>query len=323
MINKLRLIFLLLLIGLTPIAGLAQDAKSKIWFSVLDGDGNFFDALKSSDIQIRRDKNLLSLVSLQSKAESPLELMIMIDASMSQERMLPVEKKLAEALIDGVLKPEKDKVGVLKLTGEVTVVEELTGDFRRAKEQINEIAVEASKRNFGTIIGGIFTSTPPIVSKDPKVIKASTSLWASIKEVSGAFAKIKSGKNARRAIILISDGVNTFGEAKLTEAIDESIKNQIPVYAIGVGDELYGGVDEGTLKKLTRQTGGLLVMPKNKVENFEKQLKKIEAGLRSVYEATFAPGAASRKNALPELEIKITNGELSKKKLQIIQPKGF
>ncbi|HEX8368040.1 MAG TPA: VWA domain-containing protein [Pyrinomonadaceae bacterium] len=335
MINKLKLLFLLLLIVFAPISGSAQETKAKMQFSVLDDAGNFFADLKSSDIQFRQDKNLLPVISLEAKPEIPLELTIMIDASLSQQRMLPFEQQLAGLLIDDILKPGSDKVAVIKFTGAVSVKQELTVDFGKAKEQINKIEIDAPKGILGTPRPGkisandnpqpvILPDPPPLPkSNDPNLIKGATSIWDSIKMVSENFSKIKNDNGARRVIILISDGVNTFGEGKLKEAIDASLKNQIPVYAFGIGDYYYSGVNERDLKKLAEQTGGVLVMPKNKLEEAQKQLRKIEPGLRSVYEVTFAPHAAAGKDVLQETKIKIVNREFDKRKLQIIQPKGF
>ena len=70
--------------------------------------------------------------------------------------------------------------------------------------------------------------------------------------------------DSRRVVILISDGVNTFGESKFKEVIFSSLKYQVPIYAVGIGDDFYDGVDKKTLKKLTEQTSGVLILPVDK-----------------------------------------------------------
>lgn len=312
--DELNLFFLILLISFVTNLTLAQENKVKIQFSILDENGNFFDDLKDSDIQISKN----SITSLKLNTESSLDIGIMIDASASQEGTLPFEKKVAESFIDSILQSKKDKVSVIKFTGVVSLEQDLTNDFQKAKEQIGKIEFEPPS---GYISGGTVVATTPSPNKK-QIAQGSTSIWESIKQVLEAFSKVQTN-NSRRAIILISDGVNTYGDVKLKEVINFSVKKKIPIYAIGIGDEFYGGIDKKTLKKITEETGGISVIPNKKLENLPQQLKIIEQSLRSNYEVIYTPNLVNSKDKLQELKVEIVNPELRKRKLQIIQPKGF
>lgn len=122
---------------------------------------------------------------------------------------------------------------------------------------------------------------------------------------------------------MISDGVNTFGESKFKEVIFSSLKYQVPIYAVGIGDDFYDGVDKKTLKKLTEQTSGVLILPVDKQNEIAKQIQTLKSGLHSAYEITFAANLTESKDSLQEFKVEIINPELRKKKLQIIQPKDF
>ena len=295
----------------------SQERIIKFNFSVLDESGNAVSGLKLSDVQILQDKKNLLLKSIESNAENPLEVVIMIDASASQERMLPFEKKFAESIIDQILIRGKDKVAIVKFSGEVGLAQDLTDNLSQSKKQLDLIKFEPPA---GYIGGGIIASQTAPNSK--QAVKSSTSIWDSIGEVTKAFAKSKNDKT-RQLVILISDGVNTYGDSKLKEAIFSSIKTQIPIHAVGIGDDFYDGVDKKTLKKLTEQVGGILVLPDNKGKNTDKQIAILRTGLRSSYEATLVANQTASKDSLQEIKITIVNPELNKKKLQIIQPKGF
>lgn len=305
------LIFLLVLAaGLAP----AQETKVKMQFGVFAEDGSFFADLKASDIRLRRNKTDLQAVLLEAKTKIPLEIVFMIDASISQERTLPDEKKAAKYFIDNVLKKDLDKVAVVRFTGEFSFEQVLTDDFAKAKQQIEKIEFIPPA---GYVGGGIIAGLPKPKSADMKT--GSTSIWDSIRQVAEITAKTPA-TDSRRVIIMISDGFNTFGEADLREAVNASVKNRIPVYALGIGDEFYGGVDKKTLKKLAERTNGVSIVPKDDLKDLPEQMKKFEHALRSVYEVTFAAASAS---SMQELEIEIINPELRKQKLQIVQPKGF
>lgn len=315
--NNFTLFFFLLFFIFAANLSLAQEPIIKVQFGVLGENGNFFTELKASDIQILQGKKSLQSSSLELKTDIPLEIVIMIDASVSQERMIPNEQKIAEYFIDNVLKHGKDKIAIAKFASGVSFEQDLTDDFTKAKAQLGKIEFE---KPTGYIGGGTVVGSPS--TKPAAVATGSTSIWDSIKLILEAFAKIKTN-NSRRAIILISDGANTFGESKLNEAIEASIKTKIPIYAIGIGEEYYGGVDKKTLKKLTEQTSGVLIIPKKKLQDLPQEIERIEQSLRSFYEITFSPDSAGSKDLMQEMEIDIIKSELRKQKLQIIQPKGF
>lgn len=299
-----------LMICFTPIL-FGQEVKFR--FSVLDENGRFHADLKPSDIKIAGYKDLpLSLITHNS-----LEIMILIDASASQERTLPIEKMAAGSFIDEVLKAENDKVAIVSFTGTVALEQDLTNDFRIAKEQISKIEFVPPA---GFTIGGVVVGkTPP---KQDLLLAGASSIWESITQVLEAFSKIPSG-NSQKAIILISDGVNTFGESKLSEAIKSSLKAKIPIYAIGIGDDFYGGPDMKSLKKIAGDTGGISVLPEKKLKNLSPQLKLIESSLRSNYEVVFTKLSTSNTGKMQEVKIEIIDSELKKRKLQIVKPKGY
>ena len=54
------------------------------------------------------------------------------------------------------------------------------------------------------------------------------------------------------------------------------------IYCVGVGDEFYGGVDEGVLKRLSERTGGRAFFPRDEAE-LRKAFTQIQIELRSQY----------------------------------------
>ena len=121
---------------------LSQEKTIKFQFGILDESGNAVSDLKLSDIQILQDKKTLLLKSIESKAEGFLEVMIMIDSSASQEKMLPLEKKFAERVVDEILIKGRDKIAVIKFSGEISLMQDLTDNFPQAKKQLNLIEFE-------------------------------------------------------------------------------------------------------------------------------------------------------------------------------------
>jgi VWFA-related protein len=289
----------------------AQEQRITIPFSVLDKNEMFFAGLKSSDIQLLKNTD----ISLELKTNNSLEIVIMIDTSGSQEKVLPFGKQIAEYVVENLLKSGKDKVSIVSFTGKVFVEFGLAGDLKAAKDKIRLITFSPPSG----VLGG--QAGTPQISDKISIIQGSTSIWESTKEVIKSLSSLPNN-NSKRVVIIISDGVNTFGETKRNELTEYAIMTKIPVYTIGIGDDYYGGVDKNAMKKLAEQTGGVAIFPESEKE-LAKKLIAFESTLRSSYLATFSINSLLAKDKLQEAKIEITNQDLKKQKLVIIQPKGF
>ena len=307
--NRVSLTLFLLAVGFLFQNISAQQQTAKINFSVVDKDGNFVAGLKNSDFKISSNKKNLEVNSLLESSEKPLELMILIDASASQENMIPFEKQIAESLINNVLINGKDKVGIVKFSDKAVLIQDLTGDFSEAKTKLKAIEFEPPA---GYVGGGIMIGSRNANSD----MSGSTSIWDSLKKVIEGFSKMKKD-DSRRIVFLISDGVNTLGQNKLKETIDVSVENQIPIYAFGIGDENYDGVDKNTLNKITEETGGILILPKKKLADLPEKTAILKGSLRSYYEAEIQADLGNKQ----KIRIEIINQELLKRKVKTIQLK--
>ena len=108
----------------------------------------------------------------------------------------------------------------------------------------------------------MLVGTPPI-SGDNQARAGSTAIWDAIWVTSREVLSESSDKT-RRAIILLSDGVDTSSRLKLQEAVDSALKADAIIYAVGIGDSFsFEGVDEGSLRKISERTGGRAYFPRN------------------------------------------------------------
>lgn len=289
----------------------AQDQKVSMPFSVLDQNGIFFAELKSADIQFMKNTDF----SLEVKTDNRIEVVIMIDTSMSQERVLPFEKQIAEYFVEKVLRSEIDKVSIVSFTGKAYVEHFLSDDLKTAKEKIRRLKFIPPSGYLG---GGIVIGT---TNNTNQAVQGSTSIWESTKESVNTLYQSPSN-NSRRAVIIITDGVNTSGNTKINDLVDYAVMTKIPVYSIGIADKMYGGMDKKNLKKLAEETGGFAMFPEIE-KDFAKDIIKFENELRSHYLMTFSVSYSLKTDKLIEAKIEIINQTLKKQKLEIVQPKGF
>lgn len=289
-----------------------------ILFTAQDRDRRLLTTLKQEDVRISEDGVAQGISAFQRQTDLPLSISILIDTSVSQERTLPYLKEAAKSFIENVVRPEKDEVSVLTFTGETTLEQDLTGNIARLRRAVDRVRyVPPSGTASGVLIG-----TPPISGGNQRAA-GSTAIWDAIwitsNEVLG-----KAPERTRRAIILLTDGINTYGNKKLEDAVQEAIRNDAIIYAIGIGDYYYHqGIDEVSLKKIAERTGGRAFIPRDDEGELRRAFAQIETEMRSQYLIAYEPTNAKRDGSYRKIEIQLLNPELSRQKVKLTYKQGY
>jgi len=288
-------------------------------FSAVDRNKRFVTDLKREDIRVLEDGVPQQIFTFQKQVDLPLTLAIVIDTSISQERTLPEEKRAARAFVDAVVRQNKDEVAVLSFTGDSTLEQGLTGNPSRIRSAIERI--EFVPPSGGYVGGGVMVGTPPI-SGDNQSTAGSTAIWDAI-WVTCADVLSDSSDKTRRAIILLTDGENTSGMKKLDEAVQQAIKTETIIFAIGIGDSFnFSGVDEGALRKITERTGGRAYFPRSE-EDLTNAFAQIQRELREQFLVAYSPTNKLRDGSYRKLQLEIINPELSKLKVKLSYRQGY
>ena len=126
----------------------------------------------------------------------------------------------------------------------------------------------------------------------------------------------------RRAIILLTDGRDTTSRVPRSTAVEHAIATETVIYAIGIGDKKYEGVNKSVLREVAERTGGRAFFPK-KEEDLRAAFAEIEAELRSQYLVAYSPTHKNRDGAFRTMTIEIANPELSKQGLKLRYRPGY
>ena len=242
-----------------------------VLFTAQDRNHRLVTDLKQADVKILENGQVQEITAFAKQIDLPLSLAILIDTSISQERTLPEEKSAAISFLESVVRPLKDEVSIISFTGESTLEQGMTNNLTRLRRAVDRVQFVAPS---GYIGGGVIAGTPP-ASGDNQMIAGSTAIWDSIwvtaDEVLGP-----APEKTRRAIILLSDGVNTSGRKKLDDAVQAALRSEAIIYAVGVGDNFYGGVDRSSMNKIAEKTGGRAYFPRDERE-LREAFKQIES----------------------------------------------
>ncbi|MGH9908298.1 MAG: VWA domain-containing protein [Pyrinomonadaceae bacterium] len=280
-------------------------------FTAVDKDRHFVTTLQANDLRIYENETPQEISLFERETDRPLTLAIVVDTSKSQERTLADEKNAAKAFIRAVVRPERDKVAVVSVTGSARVEQALTENVSRLNRALDRLKVEFPANNPECV------DEKP-VHEDPLCWTSIwDTVWTSTNEVLS-----HSSENSRRAVILLSDGDDTSSTIRRQDAIDSALKNNVAVYSIGIGDAEQYKIEEDSLRKLSDRTGGRAFFPRDENE-LQTAFRQIQDELRSQYVVAYSPKYKARDGARRRIRMEIVNPELRKQKLQLVYRQDY
>jgi VWFA-related protein len=290
-------------------------AEVSVRFSAVEEKTGRTPALGPDDIKVTEGGKARAVTGLRRLGDMPLSLVVAVDTSASQERVLDGTKLAADVFVRGIMRPGVDEVGVVTFTGEATLEQGLTNDLARVRAAVARIKFVPPA---GYVGGGVVVGVPP---GDLRLL-GSTAIWDAVSVVATELLALEP-REVRRALILITDGVDTSSRLKLAEAVRDALRAEAVVYAVGIGDEKkFDGVDEGDLRKLTERTGGRAFFPE-KVNDLPAIFTQIQAELLAPYVVTFAAPDAKRDGTLRKVKLEVANPELRRRGVKLTYPESY
>jgi Ca-activated chloride channel homolog len=291
---------------------------TNLFFTAADKNKRFVGSLKAEDIRVLEDGQAQTIFTFQQNIDLPLSIAILIDTSASEERTLPDLKVAARAFLEGVIRPVKDEAAILSFTGETTLEQGFTGNVERLRRAIDRVEFVPPS---GYIGGGVVVNGTPPISGTNQNLAGSTAIWdavwATSEELMGS-----SAENTRRAIILLTDGVDTSSNMKMHEAIERAQKADALIYAIGIGDRYTFNVEESSLRKIAEQTGGRAYFPRHE-RDLSDAFVQIQKDLREQYLVAYSPSNKARDGSYRRIEIQVVNPSLKQQSLKLNYRSGY
>jgi Ca-activated chloride channel homolog len=266
-----------------------------VLFSVQDKQNRYINDINQDEIEILENGVAQNIFTFKREFDLPLTLVLLVDVSGSEQYTLPRLKDAGSQFVNSVIRKGKDTAAVIKFEGEATVMTNLTSNPERVRKALEEIAFIAAPPV--TITG---PTTPPINSGSRQ---GGTSLYDAIVATS---ADMLAKEPGRKTIIVLTDGEDTTSRMKIGDAIEDALRAEVVIYAIGIGDPGFGGVNEGVLKKLCDATGGRPVFPKS-ARDLDKAFAELEKDLRQQYLLAYEPKNDQNDGNFRKIEIRIPN----------------
>ena len=183
------------------------------------------------------DEKPQQLKSFTAQSDLPLSIGILLDTSLSQERVLPDEQKAASAFLRRILRPT-DEAFLISFDVTVDLLADWTSNPDDLKRALDAAQINSSSGNYAN-------GTLPSITK-PK----GTLLYDAVYLASNDKLRQESG---RKAMVLLTDGQDEGSDEKLQSAIEAAQKADAVVYVLLISDSgIYGTLDfssDGAMRK--------------------------------------------------------------------------
>jgi VWFA-related protein len=273
-----------------------------IFFTVKDKHGTLVPSLKKEDFQIAEDSKPQTIKYFSSETNLPLTLGIMVDTSGSMAAVLPVEKEIGGIFIRQIMR-EKDLAFLINFDVNVELEQDMTNSSRDIARALNEVKINTGGGG-GTGIPGI--GQGPIPIHRPR----GTALYDAV--YLAAHDKLSS-EVGRKAMIILTDGVDNGSKLNLKDAIEAAQRADTICYVLLVSDPAFGR-DDRDMGKLAEETGGRVIDVGYKADKMKQAFDRISEELRSQYSLGYTPTNNRKDGSFRKIEIKTPLGKVQARK---------
>ena len=265
-------------------------------FNVKDKSGHLLPNLDKDEFQISEDGKLQAIKYFKAESNLPLTIGILLDTSMSQDRVLPIEKEVGAQFLQRMLRKE-DEAFLISFDVNVDLLQDYTNSSRDIRR-----GMDAAKVNGGGAVGGLPGIGQGPVALNPK----GTLLYDAV--YLAAHDKLRS-EVGRKALILLTDGEDQGSQLKLQDALEAAQKSDAIVYTLLISDSgVAMGTGAGLMRKLCEETGGRVIHVGNNQDKLQKAFDQISEELRSQYSIGYTPSNSKHDGSFRKVEIKTKNG---------------
>jgi VWFA-related protein len=265
-----------------------------VFFTVKDKHGALVPNLTRDEFEVREDGKPETIKYFSAETNLPLTLGILIDSSGSMQNMLPEEKIVAGDFLRQVI-TDKDLAFVISFDIDVDLLQDLTSDVHLLRQ-----GLEKARINVGTGGGGFpGIGQGPVPVSRPK----GTLLYDGVYLASD---EVLSKQVGRKAMVVLTDGVDQGSRLRIKDAIEAAQKADAMCYVLLISDPHYGS-DPHEMGQMAEQTGGRMITVNNP-DKLGKAFKEISDELRSQYSLGYTPTNEKHDGTFRKIEVKSKNG---------------
>ena len=252
---------------------------------VTDGDGLYVSGLDTADFQVFED-GVEQQIQIFNAPDSPITFAVLVDGSVSIASRLPTVRLSVRELLRNL--GPRDAVQMVQFNERVSVLESFS--TRRA-------ALEAAIDSFSAAGG-------------TAVLNA---VYRGLREIE-ARAREERDESRRRAVVLLSDGVDSSSLISEDVVLSEARRSRASVYSVSLGQNLSARLTAGArgargaalLEELGRTTGGRVIVPAS-TDDLQAAFAQVAEELRHQYGLAYVSDNVLRDGRWRRIELRVRN----------------
>jgi len=297
--------------------------------TVRDKHNQIVRDLTKEDFALEEDGRTQEIRYFAKETDLPLTVGLLVDTSFSQRRVMDKERAASRAFLDRMIHQDKDAAFVIHFDHEVELLQDITNSHQKLEVALNSLNVGQSADRDSSSQGGNSPGGYPTGGNGggggggrggtTRIrLHQGTLLYDAVYLASDEVIKKQQG---RKALIILSDGVDRGSKVGLETAVEAAQRADTIVYSILFkDDEGYGDRDRGfgmggpmgrrgpgggggqrrpmpreerpdgkkVLERISKETGGRMFEVSGK-HNVEKIYAEIEDELRGQYSLGYTP----------------------------------
>lgn len=267
--------------------------------SVRNKSNGLVGNLEKRDFTLYEDGKQQELKYFTRETDLPLTIGMLVDISGSQERLIETERRAAYAFFSQVLR-KKDEAFLISFGPEAELLQDFTSSPKLLQDGLSQLRVSIP-------VGGLHPGPVPTQQS-----QAGTILYDAV--YLAANEKMKS-EVGRKAIVVITDGVDTGSKVSRDKAIEAAQRADSIIYSFFYQDlaayGLFGGGAGGEreLAKMSSETGGR-VFHIDRRYTLEEAFKDLQDEMRSQYALGYSSTNPKKDGTYRKIDIKMANKDM-------------
>lgn len=259
-----------LLLAATP--ALAQDATFStgvnivnLLVTVRNKKGELIQDLKQDDFVLAETGKPQKIRYFSQQSDLPLRLGLLVDTSMSQQKVIPAERAAAYRFLDTVLRERQDRVFLIQFDTLARVRLGFSSSRQQLEDTLNDIDTPTRKE-----------------------LRAGGGSGTALFDAVGSGAELMKSESGRKALIVLSDGVDSSSDQTMATSIELALRADTLIYTIYFTDPGFYSMSFGApdgraiMARMAKETGaGFFEVTKK--QSIEQIFGAIEQELRSQY----------------------------------------